>query len=235
MKRKAWQRQKNLQKQYSIDDLPDIKELVNIINNIKIGRGQYANYYTSRARALFSLYYLTGCRASEIVKCNNLRITKKEIVDKKVNVSVRKIEHNYQGIKKEDLVFTRIDGKQCIIIRTENRKHKNRKTKKLPIPIEFEKPIVYFLIDYLLNYIEKDEILFPFGIKRATQIINQTTGWNIHFLRHIRATHLVTKYDYNEQLLIKFLGWSDSRPAKAYMELNTKDLFRQFYGGKNEL
>jgi len=233
MKHKAWQRQKLLQKQYSIDDLPDIKELVNIINNIKIGNGQYANYYTARARALFCMYYLTGCRVSEIVKCNSLRISHRYIINKKVINEVKKIEHDYLGIKKEDIFFTRIDEKQCIIIRTENRKHKKRKTKKLPIPIEFEKPIVSFLIEYLINYIENDEVLFPFGVKRATQIINQTTGWNVHFIRHIRATHLVTKYDYNEQLLIKFLGWTDSRPAKAYMELNTKDLFRQFYSGRN--
>ena len=113
-------------------------------------------------------------------------------------------------------------------IRTENRKHKQRTTKRQPIPIELEMPIVEFIKDYIKD-IDDDSILFNFKSKRATQIIVDSTDFNVHFIRHIRATHLVTKYDFNEQALIRFMGWTDARPAKNYMELSSKDIFKQFY------
>jgi len=230
-KSNSWKRQKELQKKYRLDEVPDLNELINIINSIKIERGNYYNYYTARARALFSLYYLTGCRVSEIVKCNSLRIQKKEERPEAIYRYEEKVAHDYQGLKREDIKFLRIDGKKCMIIRTENRKNKYRTTKKMPIPIELELPLVKYILEYMIKYVRAEDLLFPFGVKRATQIINETVGWNVHFIRHIRATHLVTKYDYNEQLLIKFMGWTDSRPAKAYMELSSKDLFRQFFRG----
>ena len=247
--RAPWTRQKELQRRYQSDEVPDIPELVNIISKIKMDMWQW-KYHTRRARALFAMYYLTGCRASEIVKCLSLRrqkIQKKVIIDakgrrgiiydldknKNTIVEAWKDEHEYLGIKKRDISFPLIGGKRCILIRTENRKNHNRKTKRQPIPIDKELPIAKF-VKYHYNSLEENEIMFPFGAKRATQIINETTGFNIHFIRHIRATHLITKYDFNEQMLIKFMGWTDGRPAKNYLELKHHDVFRQFYKNGGE-
>jgi len=236
-----------LQEQYSHDEVPDIDEIANLVGSIKLGNRDQ-DIQTKQARALFSLYYLTGCRLSEIVLCKELRVQKvrkKEHIDDKGIKSIRYevdkdgkpivdkdiIEHNYKGIRKKDFKIEEIDGRKCLFIRTENRKHKKRKTKRQPIPIEFESGIVYYLLDYL-RMLDSDSFLFPFGPKRATQIINTTTGFNIHFIRHIRATHLVTIYDFNEQMLVQFMGWTDSRPAKSYIELRSRDTFRQFYKTK---
>ena len=246
--KKAWSRQKQLKKRYKEEDVPDIDELVVIIENI-IVQNDVRGKYTKRARALFAMYYLTGCRASEIVRCNKLRkqkIKKNESFDEKgikrvsyeLDESGERIidrwvkPHDYEGIYKRDIKFERIDGKMCMFIRTENRKNKDKITKRQPIPIDLETEIVFYITDYMEN-LGHNDLLFPFGVKRATQIINETTGFNIHFIRHIRATHLITKYDFNEQLLIKFMGWTDGRPAKHYMELKSTDVFRQFYKGGN--
>ena len=241
-----WSRQKNLLTKYKEEEVPDISELINILEGIKFGKSQ-PKKQTMQAQALFALYYLTGCRATELVKCMKLRkqkLRKKQFISKEGSKKVvyavddfgdliidrEIVEHNYAGIRKKEIKFTRIDGKQCMIIRTENRKHKQRKTKRLPIPLEYERGIAYFVHAYL-RYLEPTDILFPFSNQRATQIINQTTGFNIHFIRHIRATHLVIIYDFNEQALIQYMGWTDSRPAKHYVSLKSSDLFREFYKG----
>jgi len=241
-----WSRQAALKKAYRDDEIPEIKELSMQISEIKCGKTS-EDYQTLRARALFAMYYLTGCRVSEITMVDSLRKqrTRKEVIfdhdgTKKVVYSLdadgeqivdkKEIRHEFVGIRKKDITFTEIDGHKCMIIRTENRKNRMRKTKRLPIPIEKEKEIAKFIYEYIKK-LEPESILFPFKSKRATQIINETTGFNVHFIRHIRATHLVTKYDYNEQALVKFMGWTNSMPAKHYMELKSSDIFRQFYKG----
>ena len=242
-----WQRQKQLQKKYRMEEVPDIDELVRIIIRINIGKDN-PQLRTKQARALFALYYLTGCRASEIVKCPYLRYKRyrktKTLNDKGERITAYIIDdngerlidegktpHEFLGLRKSDIKQETVDGKPCLYIRTENRKHADRRTKRQPIPIEFEEEIVVFINDYL-KMLEDEDFLFEFGVKRSTQIINEATGFNIHFIRHIRATHLVTKYDFNEQMLIKFMGWTDARPDKNYMELRSTDLFRQFYKNK---
>ncbi len=227
-RRVAWSRQKELQKKYAYEEVPDIDELKNIIDRINVGKVDIVKQ-TKRAKALFAMYYLTACRVSEIVKVTNL--WKKKYIkegNKFKEISKEPIKHNYPGIKKGEIKFGMEYDKQCMYIRTENRKHKERTTKRQPIPIELEQPIVEFIKDYIKD-IDDDTVLFNFKSKRATQIIVDSTDFNVHFIRHIRATHLVTKYDFNEQALIKFMGWTDARPAKNYMELSSKDIFKQFY------
>lgn len=223
-----WTRQKELQKKYAYEEVPDLDELNSIIEDIKLGKIDVIRQ-TKRARALFAMYYLTACRLSEIIKVSKLWKSKYKRVGSKYKLVERAaVPHDYSGILKRDIKFETDHGKPCMNVRTENRKHGDRKTKKQPIPIELEMSIVKFVKDYI-KHLNPNDVLFNFGVKRATQIITETTGFNIHFIRHIRATHLVTKYDFNEQALIKFMGWTDARPAKHYMELTSSDVFMQFY------
>jgi integrase len=50
--------------------------------------------------------------------------------------------------------------------------------------------------------------------------------WGVapHYFRHCRLTHMVTEFDFNDQELVKYAGWTDSKPAKWYMSLKTTDL-----------
>ena len=247
---KPWEEQKKLQEKYRADEVPTLHELQTIIKNIDIGK-EHKLFQTMRAQALFVIYYLTGCRISEVVKIKKLRydrykstkeadergvLRKKYVTGKEGKRIIEKgtEEHKYLGLRKSSIRFDQFEGKEVMYVRTENRKNKLKKTKHLPVPVNLEKDLVYFLKRYLKALPSDDRILFDFGTQRANQVIKMITDkdglpFNVHFIRHIRATHLVTLYDFNEQLLIKFMGWTDGRPAKHYMELSVKDMIRQFY------
>jgi integrase len=53
--------------------------------------------------------------------------------------------------------------------------------------------------------------------------------WNVapHYFRHTRLTHFITEFDFNEMELVKYAGWTDSKPAKWYVSLKTNDLQRK--------
>ena len=241
----SWYRQKALKNKYKDTEVPGIGELDNLLYSVRFGKLN-SDKQTLQARALFVLYYLTACRCSEIIKTSSLKKRKRvkrgmafypnddEYYDKITTNNLGEktyywtIKEEFEGIKLEDVKFETINGKEALLIRTLNRKNKGRTTKRQPIPISLEEPLVNHLMAYI-NTLQVEECLFPFGTKRATQIINEVFDFNIHFIRHIRATHLITLYDFNEQALIDFMGWTDARPAKHYMELSKKDLFNQFY------
>lgn len=225
MANSAWRRQRQLKQKYALDEVPSIDELDQMLERVVYGK-QNQVLQTLQARALFALYYLTGCRLSEILRTPKLR---KQKLDKKTGVLYHwKDDHDYLGIRKNQIDTGLEGGRLCLYIRTENRKNKNRGSKKQPIPMEFEEPLVKHLLRYNKK-LSKNALLFNFSARRAEQIIAEAFNYNIHFIRHIRATHLVSLYDFNEQMLIRFMGWTDGRPAKFYMELRTQDLFNAFY------
>jgi len=232
--KKPWYRQEELKKRYRESEVPSIEELNNMLNRIYYGKIDIG-LQTKRIRALIALYYLTAGRLTEVIprKYAYLIEKEKDENEKVISKKVVKVEKKYKGVIKEDISFDLIDEKQVMYVRLENRKNKDRTSKKQPIPIELESPLVNHVKIYL-DILKENQPLFKFSNKRATQLINETIGFNAHFLRHIRATHLITLYDFNEQALIEYMGWSDARPAKSYMELSKKDLFRSFYKNKGK-
>jgi len=215
--KKSWYRQEELKERFHESEVPSISEINNMLNDIQYGIVN-PERDTLRARALIAMYYLTAGRLTELVR--------------KKGFDQQPIDKEFMGVCKQDIVKDEIDGLPVMYLRIENRKHKKRKTKRQPIPIALEEPLVKHIEAYLDIIKIPNLPLFRFSSKRATQIINDTTGFNPHFWRHIRATHLITLYDFNEQALIEYMGWTDARPAKAYMELSKKDLFRSFYKNK---
>ena len=217
--KEAWKRQRKLQEIYNQEEVPSIEEIYTKVKQIEYGKTN-PTMQTLQARALISMYYLTACRVSEIVR------SKKKDWDKE------KKDYIFKGIKGVDLKTDVFQGMDVFYIRTKNRKHKKRKTKRQPIPIGFEyEHKLFMIIKEYTNKINEESLMFDFSDKRATQIMNDVFDWNVHFMRHVRCTHLITMYDFNEQALIKFMGWTDSRPAKAYMELSPKTILKEFYKG----
>lgn len=152
-----------------------------------------------RDQALFVILYLTAGRVSEVV-----------------NTLYRK-----------DLSEQEVDCRRVILFRLCNRKHKEKKFKDIPIPYEKEKE----LLDMIFPWLDSKELetcLFPFSKTRGYQIIKKETGWNPHWIRHIRLTNLAIYNDFNDQLLVKFAGWTDSRPSKEYMEIKWKDILQKY-------
>jgi len=133
--RRPWYRQRILKKQ----DIPPQQEIYELA--LEFGDLQ--------ERSLFVLLYLTGARISEVVPCKYLskvhykkELVKDELGNNKLVVvrndkgspladRVEKIEHNYKGIKKKDLILTQQKGKDILIISIENRKNKKTTRKRL--------------------------------------------------------------------------------------------------------
>lgn len=158
-----------------------------------------ANLKNLRTRALFILLYLTAGRVSELV---------------------------YE-LKKKDLVIQHKRGRTVLLINMPNLKHRKRHFKDIPVPLDKEEALLE-LLNHYLKTLQDNEVLFNFGRIRSYQIIRQATGWNNHWIRHLRLTHLVLNHDFNEQLLVKFAGWTNSLPARAYMEIRWTDILDKY-------
>jgi site-specific recombinase XerD len=162
-----------------------------------------------RDRALFCLLYLTGARIGELVK----------------------------RLKKGDFEFVSVRSKPFLIVELYTEKNRRHPIRKIPIPVEKEKQLIDFVTEYL-DKLEGDSVVFNFTIQRAWQITknvldnhkkkykNKFMNAN-HFLRHCRLTHLVTIYDFTDQDLVRFAGWTNSIPATTYAHLRYKDLARK--------
>jgi len=201
---KQWDRQKILKLSTNISSYEDIINTAKKINDIRL-------------RALYIFQYLTAGRISEITK-NKIKV---EVEGKKRKVTIE------QGVKKKDIKFINVNGRDIMLIKIPNRKNKKRLFKEIPIPIEKEKELIDLLNQYL-QIIQDEEYIFPFTKRWAQHLLSKELNINSHWIRHIRATHLVINHDFNEQLLIMFMGWTDSRPAKNYMELRWKDILQKY-------
>jgi len=159
-----------------------------------------ANISDIRTRALFIMLYLTAGRVTEVVG---------------------------SALKKSDIELKYKQNRAVMLIKMPNRKHKTRHWKDIPIPLDKEGVLIKLLNEYLKTKYTEDA-LFKFGKIRSYQLIRGATGFNNHWIRHLRLTHLVMNYDFNEQLLVRFAGWTNSLPAKEYMELRWTDILSKY-------
>ena len=150
-----------------------------------------------RVRALFAIIYLTGCRITEAL-C----------------------------IQKRDIKLIEKNGKKIMLVTLLNEKNKQRKIKKIPINIEKEYPLVKAFLEYV-DKVEGEDVFGNLTKRYAYKIIRKHIGINPHFIRHIRLTHLITEFDFNEEELRIFAGWTDTRPARNYIEMRWTDLLRK--------
>jgi hypothetical protein len=71
---------------------------------------------------------------------------------------------------------------------------------------------------------KEDRVLFPHHRATAYRWLVKETGFNPHFFRKLRATHLATKHSFTDQQLVRFFEWSNSVPAAIYTKLNMEDI-----------
>ena len=154
-----------------------------------------------RTRALYLVLYVTASRIREVI-----RDSKKDLM----------------SIKKKDISFIERNDRRIILIDIRNEKNKTKHRKEIPLVLDKDENIIIWkMIKEYLDMICLEDELFPFSYRYAYRLLEPYC--NPHWLRHIRLTHLITVYDFNESLLSKYAGWTDSRPAKHYAELRWTD------------
>lgn len=194
-----------------------------------------SSFNNPRDRALFIITYLCAARIEEIVRNVPITYGKKRVIlihknrtSKKyvIDYKKKKLHENKPSIRKDDIGIEKIQGKEVLIFRIRNLKNKRPKEniKLIPLPLKDEMSLKFKkIIDIYLAGLEEGEELFPIGKRRAEQIISKA-GYNPHFLRKLRLTHLVRYYNFSDQKLKVFAGWSDSRPSKDYIKIGLNDL-----------
>lgn len=218
---KPWEKQEQRKKQ----PVPNPREVWNIINQIP----------TLRVKALAAFAYLTGGRITELVKCDYLRkvhLAKDNegnpIKDEnglfKVE-SIERIKLDYPGVCKQNIHKAWDKSRAIWLVDIQNRKNKVNPLKTIPVLIDRESEFIDFIEEYI-RPLKDDQALFPFKQKRAWQLLNDNVGWNCHYFRHLRATHLVTVHNMDSFSLLKYMGWTDLRPAQKYVRLNWRDIWR---------
>ncbi|MEM2175196.1 MAG: tyrosine-type recombinase/integrase [Candidatus Micrarchaeia archaeon] len=153
-------------------------------------------------KALFSLVYLTAARINEVI----------------------------QVTTPEDFRIIERDGRKILLITLYNEKHKKRKIKKIPIvPVNIvERKLANYVIEYTNLFSDVKDVMWNISHQRAWKIFKKYLKMNPHFLRHIRLTHLVTEYNFNEHELKMYAGWTDTRPSSRYVEMRWTDILNKF-------
>lgn len=186
-----------------------VPEAMNMKALVSLGE----EYKNPEDRALFYFCYLTGARISEA-----LDVTPEDI-------------HEH---KSEELG-------EYLTVRLLTRKNRRAKIRDVPVPTQqVEKAMVSYVNKYTRsgsggrlfsglsrtnawNRLSKIEITVR-AIRGKEILPEFTKGVNPHYLRHCRLTHLVQHYGFNELQLMRFAGWTNTKPAIVYVHLNWMDL-----------
>lgn len=188
-----------------------------------------------RDKVLCTILYLCAARGEEVVRYTPIKYGKKRVrlVNKGkaknkdyVDYSQRRTLPSKRSLSKNNISIRNEGGREVMIFKLRNLKSKQREKSTKLVPVLLDNELNRKFVKPINQYLETlapEQELFPITLRRAEQIVNKL-GFNTHFFRKIRLTHLVRYYDFTDQKLVAFSGWSDSRPAKAYIRIGWKDL-----------
>lgn len=214
---KPWGKQNDLK--HAELQVPDIHYIIDTAKSIS----------DNRTRALYCLLYLTGARVCELVRKKGYdliphtdnKATKKFRYDKKANET-----KDLPSIKKKQLTFQVMSGREVMMVVIRNEKNKKRDVKNIPIPLDNkEYATLIEMIKEYTNTLEMESELFPFNYQYSHRLLKKY--FNPHWFRHIRATHLSVNNNLPGPILRKYMGWTDDRPATSYLELNSMDILER--------
>lgn len=152
--------------------------------------------------ALISLLFLTGGRVSEILSMQKHQVETQEVNGKTILL-----------FKNRPILKKRKYGKQIPL-------------QTVPIYYDQEPELCGTILYYVESLPKRDTPLFEFSRQKAWVLIRKVIGeeYCVHWLRHSRVTDMVLRKRWNEQTIVKFLGWSDSRQFGHYTHLRWQEL-----------
>lgn len=183
------------------------------------------------------LYIILDMRYSEVTPYNNMEQLFKQSPEP--NFTIISMGLYYTGarigellqVKQEDVTINK-DDPTFIQVKLLTEKNPHSPYRFIPISLEKE-PLAerVFFQDKQPN-----DLLFPkynpnIKFNSFMRVIRRKFNFffNVapHYFRHCRLTHCITEFDFNDQELVKYAGWTDSKPAKWYVSLKTTDLQRK--------
>lgn len=157
---------------------------------------------TLKSQALICVLYGLGVRISE---CNTIKAA-----------DIERTILEVQGIE---------ETKAIEVLRTYTKTLKNRtEHERFLFIVPKKEPWLVAPIEKYALSCTPTEIMFPQSRMALHKLVVKETGINPHGFRKIRGYHLVTKFNWTDQQLVKFMGWTDSRPAKYYIKLRGRDI-----------
>lgn len=190
-----------------------------------------------RDQALLSFIYLTGCRIQEVVYYRKEKNPHRQVVKKieqedgsikriKVHEPIEQTQVLGEPIKKRQL---EIKNNLILIHDVRCLKRKQKKYRTIPIVIRDQEIDFINIIQKYIKTLEPEEPLFSINRRRAFAIA-ENAGFYLHYLRHLRATHLAVHDGFNTEELKKFFGWTDANTATNYVHLDVRDLANKMRG-----
>lgn len=148
-------------------------------------------------QALFSVLYLTAGRISEVVNS----ITPNDI----------KIDNTNKEIWLFKVYTEKTRGKVGY--------------RNLPFYYEENKFFLDIIKDYMdIANIQYDTPLFRLSRQYVWKLCYEFFDVNPHWIRHSRLTSLVEKYNFSDQRLMLWAGWTDNKMPRRYVHLNWRAL-----------
>jgi integrase len=129
------------------------------------------------------------------------------------------------SIRAKDITEQENTSFKYMIVRCPVFKKHDGKTQYRQAPIRMDEQWLIQPIKVLLARADNPESPL-IKIHRATiyRKLMKEIAINPHGFRKLRATHLATKFGFNETKLVKFFGWADFRPAGIYAKANLEDI-----------
>lgn len=196
--------------------------------------GILSNITNLRDRAYISFVYLTACRESEpLAHFVSSRLYEEIVIDgrrKKVwNGKYNRVwidgfcAGQLQGVtrfnKNVNRMVRYIDFMNLYV--SKSRDNPSLSIRTIPVNVEVYKSFIMFIYDHIKNErLNLDEPLFTFSSRTARTFVNKWLGTPVHFLRHLRLTHLKILHGYDALDLKNFVGWKDTRPATIYVHMD---------------
>lgn len=192
----------------------DPQDLFGIMKRIN-GLNTYNKWYLT---AFSSFLYLTGARVSEGLMMKRGDIDFRE--DDVLVANLRTLKARIYPIRQIPIVPTRSDKPFYRILK-----------KFLDTEVQEESDLLFptfksrFVINHHLKKIKIQNLLqLDPNNKRW---LEQPYRMHPHYLRHCRLSHMTSIYGYGEIELMRFAGWSSTKPCVFYVKLNYKDLLKK--------
>lgn len=177
-------------------------------------------------KSLIYCLYLTGARVSELnqIKTTNIEYARAPDGQEQVKVKLNTLKKRGRGLPIRDIPIKSANNLEMDMLK-QILKHKHT----------YEKhgtELMYGLSrQYLWRKLKPIKFLTTLIMPKPFRAVDNKE-WHLfpHFLRHCRATHLVTEYGFNAFQLQQYMGWSSVIPAAVYVNLDWRDSSRLLLG-----